>query len=207
MNKPLTIALPKGRMGIQSFTWLEADAALPFDDRQLRALNAASTIEYLWVKPVDVLKYVEEGVADLGIVGEDIVEEHTNDVYRLKRLPFGHCRMVIAGQTQSPCSTKDGLRVATKYPVISERYFKSRHQKITLIPLQGSVELAPLVGLADVIVDLVETGATLKANQLFVQQELMTSQAILIANKAKYRWSYDTIQTLLKELEERHALV
>ena len=207
MSKPLIIALPKGRLGKASFAWFEGSAPLPFDDRRLRALNASHTIEYLWVKPSDVLHYVEAGVADLGIVGDDILEESLPDVYRLKRLPFGHCRLVVAGQTRAPLSDKDGLKVATKYPRTAERYFKARRQKVSLIPLQGSVELAPLVGLADAIIDIVETGSTLEANALYVQEELSRSQAVLIANKAKYRWSYDTITHLIQGVDPDDAMV
>ncbi len=207
MSKKLIIALPKGRLGKESFAWFEGKAALPFDDRRLRAVNAANTLEYLWVKPSDVIHYVEAGVADLGIVGEDILDESTPDVYRLKHLPFGYCRLVIAGKKAGPLSDKDGLKVATKYPRTAERYFKARRQKVTLMTLQGSVELAPLVGLADVILDIVETGSTLQANALYVQEELGASQAILIANKAQYRWSYDTITQLLKGVESAHEMV
>lgn len=200
----LIIALPKGRMG--SDTWrllLAGDTQeTPFDDRLLVVDDPKKNLRYLWVKPSDVITYVSEGVADCGIVGEDVLEEQTPDLYRLLALPFGQCQLSVAGYANTNLYPQTPLRIATKYPNVTRRYFRQKNQKITLFSLQGSVELAPIVGLSDVIVDVVETGSTLKANNLTVLEDILTSQAMLIANKAKYRTKRQEVNRLVASLKE-----
>jgi ATP phosphoribosyltransferase len=195
----LTVALPKGRLGFTSWDYLFGPEPCPFDDRKLWFEN--ETVKVLWVKPIDVSTYVSSGIADIGIVGLDTLDEQAPDVYKLKHLPFGHCKLVVAGFKGTSLSLKEGLKVATKYPSLTEAYFKKKHQKIKLLPLQGSVELAPLVGLADVIVDIVETGSTLKANDLVVLEDIQSSQAVVFANKARYVFQRSAIESLLSKKE------
>ena len=195
----LTVALPKGRLGHQSFDYLFKSLENPFDDRKLSFEN--DEVKILWVKPSDVTTYVNAGVADIGIVGEDTLDEYLPDVYRLKKLPFGHCQLVVAGFKKEDLTHPGFLKVATKYPSLAERYFKQKNQKIELLPLQGSVELAPVVGLSDVIVDIVETGSTLKANGLTILDVIQSSTATFFANKARYRFQQLKIETLLKASE------
>lgn len=195
----LTLALPKGRLGQTSWTYLFPETPYPFDDRKLTFENEHYKI--LWVKPSDVLTYVEAGIADIGITGLDTLNEFDPHVYRIKALPFGACKLVVAGHTHQINATQTPLKVATKYPKLAEAYFKHKGQKIQLIYLQGSVELAPVVGLSDVIVDIVETGSTLKANQLEILEPIMHSHAMLIANPAKHRLRFNQIQALLKKTE------
>jgi ATP phosphoribosyltransferase len=195
----LTVALPKGRLGDESLNVFFSHLEKPFDERKL----FFETDEYkiLWVKPSDVVTYVLSGVADIGIVGEDTLDENNPDVYRLKELPYGACQLVVAGFEKEDLNQPGILKVASKYPALSERYFKAKNQKMELIYLQGSVELAPLVGLADVIVDIVETGSTLKANGLKILDVIQDSKAILIANKARYRFQKTLIDNLMKASE------
>ena len=200
----LIIALPKGRMGSDTWRLLQANQTeeTPFDERVLVVDDPNRPLQYLWVKPSDVITYVTEGVADCGIVGEDVLEEQTPEVYRLLALPFGQCSLAVAGYPNTDLYPQTPLRIATKYPNVTRRYFRQKNQKITLFSLQGSVELAPIVGLSDVIVDVVETGSTLKANHLTVLETILTSQAMLIANKAKYRTKHQVMKTLVAALKE-----
>lgn len=195
----LTLALPKGRLGETAWNYLFKDTPYPFDERKLSYEN--DTMKILWVKPSDVLTYVEAGIADLGITGLDTLNEFTPNLYRLKALPFGQCQLVVAGAKDVDLMAKDGLKVATKYPHLAGTYFKDKGQKIQLIYLQGSVELAPVVGLSDVIVDIVETGSTLKANRLEILETIMHSQAMLVANPTQYRYHHTTIQSLMQDAE------
>lgn len=195
----LTLALPKGRLGKTSWEYLFPEMPYPFDDRKLTFENKEYKI--LWVKPSDVLTYVEEGIADVGITGLDTLNEFDPHVYRIKALPFGQCKLVVAGKKSKESPSQTPLKVATKYPRLAEAYFKQKGRKIQLIYLQGSVELAPVVGLSDVIVDIVETGSTLKANQLEILEPIMDSHAMLIANPAKHRLRFNEIQALLKKTE------
>ena len=200
----LTIALPKGRMGSDTWRLIQGDAqeSTPFDDRLLVFDDPVHNLRYLWVKPSDVITYVTEGVADCGIVGEDVLEEQSPELYRLLALPFGQCHLAVAGYENTDLYPQTPLRIATKYPNVTRRYFRKKNQKITLFYLQGSVELAPIVGLSDVIVDIVETGSTLKANNLTVLETMMASQAVLVANKAKYRTKHSAMTTLVARLKE-----
>lgn len=200
----LTLALPKGRMGSDTWKLLQDKEGKenPFDDRRLVVEDPHKNLRYLWVKPSDVITYVLEGVADCGIVGEDVLEEQSPELYRLLSLPFGQCHLSVAGYHDTDLYPQTPLRIATKYPNVTRRYFRQKNQKITLFPLQGSVELAPIVGLSDVIVDVVETGSTLKANDLTVLEHILASQAMLVANKAKYRLKQTAIKQLVAQLKE-----
>lgn len=196
----LTVALPKGRLGKTSWDYLFDSIPYPFDDRKLTFEN--ETYKILWVKPSDVLTYVEAGIADCGITGLDTLNELNPQVYRIKSLPYGICQLVVAGPKKVDEPAGATLKVATKYPNLARAYFKEKGQKIQCIPLQGSVELAPIVGLSDVIVDIVETGSTLKANDLEVKETIMHSHAMMVANPAKHRLKFNEIQTLLKKIRK-----
>lgn len=202
----LTIALSKGRIGKDAsdiFKRIGLGDSLELDSRKLIFKDAKNKISFIYVKPSDVVTYVKNGVTDLGIAGKDIILESDQDVYEILDLKFGKCKFSIAGPVGQKVYRKDEvLKVATKYPFFTERYFEKKQQKIEIIKLNGSVELAPLVGLSDVIVDLVETGNTLKANGLEVIEDMCNISARLISNKISYRFKYDQIQEITKLLTE-----
>lgn len=203
----LTIALSKGRIAEEA-SRLFADAKLgqPIDlaSRKLIFNDDEQRISYIFVKPADVVTYVANGITDLGIVGRDSILEYDKDVYELFDFGFGACQLAIAGRSGQRLYNKEEiLRVATKYPNITKKYFEERKQKTEIIPLNGSVELAPLVGLSDVIVDIVETGNTLRANGLAIIEEMYDVSVRLIANKVSYRFKHDRINQLTKILNER----
>jgi len=166
----ITIALAKGRLGDDVYEMLQSlglTNSIDLKSRKLIFEDEENGLRYVYVKPSDVVTYVEKGVADLGVVGRDTILEQQGDIYELLDLNIGKCKFSIAGiKGQSIYRKDEVLKVATKYPEIAKKYFKERQQKIEIIKLNGSVELAPLVGLSDVIVDLVGTGNTLKANGL-----------------------------------------
>ena len=191
---PLTMALPKGRLTDDAFMHLAAAGfSLPsFSDggRKLVLNGADGRLRYIFVKPADVPVFVEYGAADLGIAGLDVVREAERDVYEPLSLPFGYCRLVVAGrddQSYQSLHLERSPRVATKFPRLTETYFRRRGLAPEIIVMSGSVELAPLVGLADLIVDLVQTGSTLLQNGLRELRVILESQAVLIANRASYR--------------------
>ena len=202
----LNVALPKGRIGkkvreIFSAIGYECEEPTP-DDRRLVIENSDGTIRYFLVKPSDVGIYVERGAADIGVVGKDTLVETEPDVYELLDLDIGKCNMCVCvkdGYTEDKDSV---LRVATKYPHIAGGYYKSLNREIEIIKLSGSNELAPLLGLSDVIVDIVETGTTLRENDLAVLTEFMPISARFIANRASYQFKHKEIGTLLKKLTE-----
>lgn len=206
MANYLTIALPKGRLAKQVFDLMtEAgyNITLTKNERKLIVMDEDNKFRYLFVKPSDVITYVEEGVADLGVVGRDSILEERKDIYELLDLNIGRCKMVVAGPQGVELSTRNSLTVATKYPVITRQYLSSRFANLHIVYLRGSVELGPLVELSDVIVDIYETGSTLRANQLDVIEDLFDISSYLIANKASYRINYEAIQTLKRTLEQR----
>lgn len=202
----LTIALPKGRLGdqaIEKFQVIGYGDAIEADSRKLIFTDEQAKLRYLLVKPSDVLTYVERGVADLGIIGSDTLLEEEKNLYELLPLGFGYCSFAVAGRKGEELYKRDDvLRIATKYPNITQAYFKKRNQVIDIIKLNGSVELAPLVGLADVIVDIVETGKTLKANGLEVLETMQEVSARLISNPVSYRFKYDQIISLMDKLKK-----
>ena len=204
----LTIALPKGRMAQDALEWLSrAGWSQPVseDDRKLVISSVDGALNYLLVKPMDVPIFVEQGAADMGIAGLDAIRERSADVYEPLLLPFGYCRLSIAGPTdrpRHPLRLEISPRVATKYPRLAEEYFRGQGISAEYIFMNGSVELGPLVGLADLIVDIIQTGSTLKANNLVELHQIMPSQAVLIVNRASYRLHVRRIQPLLAALRQ-----
>lgn len=200
----LTIAIAKGRLGkvgLKLFEGTEYEIIMEEDSRKLVYNNANKKIDFIFVKPCDVVTYVEKGVADIGIVGKDTILEDDKDVYELLDLEFGKCRFVIAGfEDQNLVKKNEILTIATNYPSYVESVFKDRGQQIEIIKLGGAVELAPLMGLSEVIVDIVETGSTLKDNGLVVLEDLDPISARLIVNKVSYRFKYDEIRKIEKIL-------
>jgi len=205
MKKGLTIALPKGRLGevaIEKFKAIGWANSIDESSRQLIFYDEVADTTYMLVKPSDVITYVERGVADVGVIGKDSILEEKANVYELLDLGFGKCQFAIAGKNGQSLTKKDEvLKIATKYPNVTKAYFEKKAQPIEIIKLNGSVELAPLVGLSDVIVDIVETGSTLKANGLIILENMMAISAKLISNRVSYRFKYEAIQALVKKME------
>ncbi len=202
----LNIALPKGRLGDAAYGLL-AGAGYGADEdykttRRLVVENPAARVRYFLVKPSDVAIYVEHGAADVGIVGKDILAESEADVYELLDTGLGACRMCVAGPADFQDDSRRTLRVATKFPAIARACFDSVGRDIEIIRLNGSIELAPLLGLCDVIVDIVETGATLRENGLAVLREFMPISARLIANKSSYRFKQRELAALVQKMKE-----
>lgn len=198
MDKLLTIALPKGRLAKEVFDMMETSGyqiTLSDNKRKLVVNDKKNGFRYLFVKPSDVITYVEEGVADLGVVGKDSILEEQRDIYQLLDLNIGTCKMVVASQQDLNLSQVSTLRVATKYPNITRQYLSDRFSNLHIVYLRGSVELGPLVELSDCIVDIYETGNTLRANGLVVKEELFDISSYLIANKASYRLYNKAIKT------------
>lgn len=205
-SEMLSVALPKGRLGDKVYSLLAgAGYGAPegyADTRKLVVENPDAGIRYFLVKPSDVAIYVERGAADVGIVGKDILEEKRPDVYELLDTGLGACRMCVAGRPDGLNVTGRPLRVATKFVRIAKRHFAAQGQEIDIIKLHGSIELAPLLGLSDVIVDIVETGTTLKENRLQVLEEFMPISARLIANRSAYQFKRGAVDTLTQKLRE-----
>jgi ATP phosphoribosyltransferase len=210
----VTIALPKGRLAEDALTFLErAGYALPTNGdnpqgasssgRKLVLEGADGRLRFIMAKPSDVPVFVEYGAADLGIAGLDVLREAERDVYEPLQLPFGYCRLVLAGKAEHADRSlwlERSPRVATKFPRLTEAYFRKRGLAPELIIMSGSVELAPLVGLADLIVDLVQTGTTLRENGLTELRTILDSQAVLIANRASYRLRAAEVRELIDAL-------
>ena len=203
----LNIALPKGRLGEKAYGLLKAAGypcpAIEDPGRKLIFENPRAKIRYFWVKPSDVAIYVERGAADLGIVGKDILLEYSPEVYELLDLGMGNCRMAVAGPKGFRDSAGSTLRVATKFPNIARNFYRGKARDIDIIKLNGSIEIAPILGLSDVIVDIVETGKTLVENDLEVIETIVPISARLIANVASYQFNRDQIRALCAGLEEQ----
>ena len=202
----LNIALPKGRLGEQVYSMLrDAGYDCPaYEDknRELVLESPEKGVRYLLVKPSDVAIYVEHHAADVGIVGKDILLESGPDVYELLDLNIGKCRMAVAapkGYVEDPDRT---LRIATKYVNIAKKFYSEKNRDIEIIKLNGSIELAPILGLSDVIVDIVETGNTLKANNLEVIEEFKDISARFIANKSSFKFQNEIISDMMNKLGE-----
>ena len=200
----LNIALPKGRLGEKVYRMFEESGygcpGMLEDSRRLVFENKDRGIRYFWVKPSDVTVYVERGAADIGVAGKDILEENRADVYELLDLNVGRCRMCVAakrGFRENPDVT---LRVATKFSNVARDYYNSIGREIDIIPLNGSIELAPVLGMSDVIVDIVETGTTLRENGLEVKQTIMPVSARLISNKSAFEFKRSEILKLQESL-------
>ena len=202
----LSVALPKGRLGDKVYDLLAGvGCGCPegyADSRRLVVENPAAGIRYFLVKPSDVGIYVERGAADIGIVGKDILAESGADVYELLDTGLGRCRMCVAGPKDFADDPGRTLRVATKFPRIARDYYAAQGRDIDIIKLNGSIELAPILGLSDVIVDIVETGTTLRENDLKVITEFMPISARLIANRSSYLFKRRAIDTLVSKLAE-----
>lgn len=201
----IVIAIAKGRIEKDVYGRLKIlnmEDCIETDSRKLIFTDEENKITYIHVKPSDVVTYVEKGVADLGIVGKDTILENENDdeVYELLDLGFGKCKFSVAGiKGKNNYSKEEILKVATKYPHIAKKYFKSRGQNIEIIKLNGSVELAPIVGLSDVIVDLVETGNTLKANGLEIVEDMCNISSRIIANRVSYKFNKEKIENIVEK--------
>lgn len=204
MNK-INIALPKGRLlkkvydlfkkiGYENKELLEDNRKLVFENKGIR---------YLIVKPSDVGIYVEKGVADIGIVGKDILLENSHDIYELLDLKFGKCKICMASIKDYKEDIERRLRVATKYINVSKKYFDSINRDVEIIKLNGSVELAPILNLSDVIIDIVETGSTLKENNLIVIKDIVDYiSSRLIVNKVSFKFKNDLISEIVRSIEE-----
>ena len=205
---PLTLALPKGRLLDPALQLLSALGirGLEADTRRLLLTDPSRDLRFIFLKPADIPTYVEYGAADLGIVGKDILAEQQPDVYEPVDLGFGFCRLVVAEARElweRDDPTKwSWVRVATKYPVLTERYFSERGIQVEMIRLDGSIELAPLVGLAERIVDLVQSGETLRANGLVEVAEIMTSTARLIVNRASLKTAHARVNALIAAMRQ-----
>lgn len=202
----ISVALPKGRLGnkvFDIFAKIGYDCdEMHSDSRQLVFTSEENGISYFLVKPSDVSIYVEHGAADIGIVGKDILLEYEPDVYELLDLGIGKCRMCVAGKNDFIDNPDVSLRVATKFVNIAKTYYKSINRNIEIIKLNGSIELAPILDLSDVIVDIVETGTTLKENNLGVLTEILPISARLIANKASYKFKTEEINKIVTKFSE-----
>jgi ATP phosphoribosyltransferase len=208
MTAPLTLALPKGRLLDPTLTLLGGMGikGLDLDSRRLLLTDEAMGLRFILLKPADVPAYVEYGAADLGIVGKDILLEQAPDVYEPVDLGFGFCRLVVAEPRElwerDDPARWSWVRVATKYPILTERYFSARGIQVEIVRLDGSIELAPLVGLAERIVDLVQSGETLRANGLVEVAEVVTSTARLIVNRASLKTAHARVSALIHAMRQ-----
>ncbi len=205
----LNIALPKGRLGdkvYELFASIGYDCSEIYsDNRKLVFENEENGVRYLLVKPSDVAIYIAHGAADIGVVGKDILEEGDFDIYELLDLGLGKCNMCVAAPNDYVEDFDRPLRVATKFVNIAKNYYISLNREIEIIKLNGSIEIAPLLGLTDVIVDIVESGKTLKENNLRVYEKIMPISARLIANKSSYKFKGADIDRLMQKLQEELA--
>lgn len=200
----IDIALPKGRLGNQVYEMLEAAGyecpAIREASRKLIFENPEKQVRYFWVKPSDVAIYVARGAADIGIAGKDILLEYRPDVYELLDLGIGKCQMAVAAKSGFRDPVDRTLRVATKFTRIASQYYADRCRDIDIIHLNGSIELAPILGLSDVIVDIVETGTTLRENHLEVIDTVVPISARLIANRVSYKFKTAQIDAIVQGL-------
>lgn len=203
----LDIALPKGRLGEKVYSMFEKAGfdcpSIREENRKLIFENEKLGIRFFWVKPSDVSIYVERGAADIGVAGKDILLEYEPDVFELLDLNIGKCRMAVAAKKDF-CDNRDRtLRVATKFPNIAKKYYNSQSREIDIIKLNGSIELAPILGLSDVIVDIVETGKTLYENDLEPRETIVDISARLVANKVSYKFKNAEITRMCASISEQ----
>ena len=207
MKPMLNVALPKGRLGEKVYhSFAEAGFPCPSilePGRKLIFENEEAGVRYFWVKPSDVPIYVERGAADIGVAGKDILLEYKPDVYELLDLDIGKCRMAVAAKKDFTDNTDRTLRVATKFSNIARQHYLSKGRDIDIIHLNGSIEIAPILGLSDVIVDIVETGTTLKENDLEVIETIVPISARLIANMASMKFKAERIECIRQGLAEQ----
>lgn len=202
----INIALPKGRLGEKVYDIFEKAGfecpSIKENNRKLTFENPEKGVRYFWVKPSDVAIYVERGAADIGVAGKDILLEYEPDVYELADLHMGVCRMAVAAPENFRDDKSRTLKVATKFSNIASKYYASMCRDIDIIHLNGSIELAPILGLSDVIVDIVETGKTLKENGLVPFEAIVPISARLISNKASYSFKTEKINQIKNAMEE-----
>ena len=204
MKEMISVALPKGRLGEKVYKIFDSIGygcpEILEDSRKLIFENEENGVSFFWAKPSDVAIYVERGAADVGIAGLDILMEQEPDVFELLDLNLGRCGMAVAGKKGADLSRDRTLRVATKFPNITKRYYAEQSREIEIIKLNGSIELAPIVKLSDVIVDIVETGKTLRENDLEVLERICGISARLIVNKASYRFKTARIEEMCDKM-------
>ncbi len=202
----INVALPKGRLGEKVYDIFEKAGfecpAIKENNRKLTFENPEKGIRFFWVKPSDVSIYVERGAADIGVAGKDILLEYEPDVYELSDLKMGVCRMAVAAPEGFRDDKSKTLKVATKFTNIASKYYASLFRDIDIIHLNGSIELAPILGLFDVIVDIVETGKTLLENGLQPYETIVPISARLIANKSSYSFKTEKINQIKNAMEE-----
>ena len=208
MQPMITFALAKGRLAEQAFELLEQlgiDCSEPRNPgRQLVLWDKKNNVRFILVKPSDVPTYVDHGVADIGVVGKDTLLESGRPLYEVLDLTFGRCRLCIAGYAeQHQSATRATFRVATKYPNIAHSYYDAKGQTIEIIELHGSVELGPVIGLSDVILDIVESGSTLRANGLTVLETVCECSARLVVNRVSMKTKRDRIRQLIDGIAEQ----
>ena len=201
----LNIALPKGRLGEKVYAMFESAGyecpSIKENNRKLIFENEQKQIRYFWVKPSDVAIYVERGAADIGVAGRDILLEYNPDVYELLDLNLGKCKMAVAAPVEFHDDEQKTLKVATKFKNIAANYYASIGRDIDIIKLNGSIEIAPILKLSDVIVDIVETGTTLKENNLEVKSTILPISARLIANKSSFKFKGNNIEKIVDSIK------
>ncbi|MBQ3563191.1 MAG: ATP phosphoribosyltransferase [Clostridia bacterium] len=203
----LNVALPKGRLGEKVYAMFEAAGfecpSIKENNRKLIFENEEKQVRYFWVKPSDVAIYVERGAADIGVAGKDILLEYNPDIYELLDLNLGRCRMAVAAPDDFYDDGNRRLKVATKFTNIAADYYASIGREIDIIKLNGSIEIAPILKLSDVIVDIVETGTTLKENNLSVKSTIVPISARLIANKSSFKFKGTQIEKIVQSIREQ----
>ncbi|MBR6568016.1 MAG: ATP phosphoribosyltransferase [Clostridia bacterium] len=202
----INVALPKGRLGEKVYAMFEQSGyecpSIKEKGRKLIFENEEKGVRYFWVKPSDVAIYVERGAADIGVAGKDILLEYEPDVYELLDLDIGKCVMAVAAKKDFRDNTEQTLKVATKFSNIARKYYGEKCRDIDIIHLNGSIEIAPILGLSDVIVDIVETGKTLYENNLAPFETIVPISARLISNKASYKFKQEEIERVRASLAE-----
>ena len=203
----LNVALPKGRLGEKVYAMFEAAGfecpSIKENNRKLIFENEEKQVRYFWVKPSDVAIYVERGAADIGVAGKDILLEYNPDIYELLDLNLGKCRMAVAAPDDFYDDGNRRLKVAPKFTNIAADYYASIGREIDIIKLNGSIEIAPILKLSDVIVDIVETGTTLKENNLSVKSTIVPISARLIANKSSFKFKGTQIEKIVQSIREQ----
>ena len=203
----INIALPKGRLGEKVYDMFERAGyecpSIKENSRKLIFENEECGVRYFWVKPSDVSIYVERGAADIGVAGKDILLEYSPDVYELLDLGIGKCRMAVAAKKDFRDDSQKTLKVATKFVNVAKKHYAGKCRDIDIIKLNGSIEIAPILSLSDVIVDIVETGTTLKENDLEVVETVFPISARLIANKASFKFKTKEIEKIAEAIKSQ----
>ena len=203
----INIALPKGRLGEKVYDMFERAGyecpSIKENSRKLIFENEECGVRYFWVKPSDVSIYVERGAADIGVAGKDILLEYAPDVYELLDLGIGKCRMAVAAKSDFRDDSQKTLKVATKFVNVAKKHYAKKCRDIDIIKLNGSIEIAPILALSDVIVDIVETGTTLKENDLEVIETVFPISARLIANKSSFKFKTEEIEKIAESIKSQ----